>query len=50
LNLIPGKKVQVENKLDAKGSLIILVEGERCTIDNELASIIYVKKNGEVSN
>jgi len=50
LNLIPGKKVQVENKLRAKGSLIILVEGERCTIDDELASIIYVKKNGEVSN
>ncbi len=50
LNLIPGKKVQVENKLRAEGSLIILVEGERCAIDDELASIIYVKKNGEVSN
>ena len=47
LNLIPGKRVQVENKIVPSGSLTIRVEGESCTIDPDLASIIYVKKNGE---
>jgi len=51
LNLIPGKWVQVENKIVPSGSLTIRVEGESCTIDHDLASIIYVKKNGgEVRN
>jgi DtxR family Mn-dependent transcriptional regulator len=50
LNLTPGKRVQVENIVPG-GSLAIIVEGERCTIDPDLASIIYVKKNGgEVRN
>jgi DtxR family Mn-dependent transcriptional regulator len=50
LNLTPGKRVQVENK-GPSGSLTILIEGERCTIDHDLASIIYVKTNGgEVRN
>ena len=51
LNLTPGKWVQVENKIVPSGSLTIRVEGESCTIDHDLASIIYVKKNGgEVRN
>jgi len=50
LNLTPGKRVQVENIVPG-GSLAIIVEGERCTIDPDLASIIYFKKNeGEVRN
>lgn len=47
LNLTPGKRVQVENKIVPSGSLTIRVEGESCTIEPDLASIIYVKKNGE---
>lgn len=51
LNLTLGKWVQVENKIVPSGSLTIRVEGESCTIDHDLASIIYVKKNGgEVRN
>ena len=49
LNLTPGKRVQVENIFPG-GSLEIIVDGEICTIDPDLASIIYVKKNGEVRN
>jgi DtxR family Mn-dependent transcriptional regulator len=49
LNLTPGKRVQVEN-IFPSGSLAIRVEGESCTIDPDLASIIYVKTNGEVRN
>jgi len=49
LNLRPGKRVQVENMVPS-GSLAIVVEGESCTIGHDLASIIYVKKNGEVRN
>jgi len=50
LNLTPGKRVEVENKIVPSGSLTIRVEGESCTIDHDLASIIYVKKNeGEVN-
>jgi len=49
LNLTPGKRVQVEN-IFPDGSLEIIVDGEICTIDPDLASIIYVKKNGEVRN
>ena len=50
LNLTPGKQVQVEN-IVAGGSLTIRVEGKLCTIDPDLASIIYVKTNGgEVKN
>ena len=51
LNLTPGKRVEVETKTAASGSLTIHVEGESCTIDHDLASIIYVKMNeGEVNN
>ena len=50
LNLTPGKRVEVEDKIVPSGSLTIRVEGESCTIDHDLASIIYVKKNeGEVN-
>ncbi len=51
LNLTLGKRVEVENKIVPSGPLTIRVEGESCTIDHDLASIIYVKKNeGEVRN
>ncbi|MCZ2809733.1 MAG: metal-dependent transcriptional regulator [Candidatus Bathyarchaeota archaeon] len=51
LNLTLGKRVEVENKIVPSGSLTIRVEGESCTIDHDLASIIYVKKNeGELNN
>ncbi len=51
LNLTPGKRVEVENKIVPSGSLTIRVEGESCKIDHDLASIIYVKKNeGELNN
>jgi DtxR family Mn-dependent transcriptional regulator len=50
LNLTPGRWVQVEN-IFSGGSLALIVEGESCTIDADLAAIIYVKKNGgEVRN
>jgi len=50
LNLTPGKRVQVEN-IVLGGFLTICVEGKSFTIDHDLASIIYVKKNeGEVKN
>jgi DtxR family Mn-dependent transcriptional regulator len=45
LNLTPGKLVQVENKVPS-GSLTIRVAEESCTIDPDLASVIYVKTNG----
>jgi DtxR family Mn-dependent transcriptional regulator len=51
LNLTLGKRVEVENKIVPSDSLTIRVEGESCTIDHDLASIIYVKKNeGELNN
>jgi DtxR family Mn-dependent transcriptional regulator len=51
LNLTPGKRVEVETKTAPSGSLTIHVEGESCTIDHDLASIIYVKTNErEVNN
>jgi DtxR family Mn-dependent transcriptional regulator len=51
LNLKPRKRVEVENKIVSSGSLTICVEGECCTIDHDLASIIHVKKTeGEARN
>jgi len=51
LNLKPRKRVEVENKIVSSGSLTICVEGESCTIDHDLASIIHVKKTeGEARN
>jgi len=50
LNLTPGKRVEVENNIPG-GPLTIQVGGKSCTIDRDLASIIYVKNNeGEVRN
>jgi DtxR family Mn-dependent transcriptional regulator len=49
LNLVPGKLVQIENNV-SEGFLTIRVEGESCTIDHDLASVIYVKTNREVKN
>jgi DtxR family transcriptional regulator, Mn-dependent transcriptional regulator len=51
LNLTIGKRVKVENKNVPNGSLTVHVDGESCTIDPELASIIHVKKTkGELRN
>jgi len=51
LNLTPGKRVEIEKKIVPSGPLTIRVEGESCTIDHNLASIIHVKKNeGELNN
>jgi DtxR family transcriptional regulator, Mn-dependent transcriptional regulator len=51
LNLTLGKRVKVENKNVPNGSLTLRVDGENCTINAELASIIHVKKTkGELRN
>jgi DtxR family Mn-dependent transcriptional regulator len=50
LNLTPGKRVQIEDRGVADGYLRVIVEGECCTIDPEMASIIYVKTNGDLRN
>lgn len=51
LNLTPGERVKVENKIGHRGPLTIRVRKESCTIDHDVASIIYVKKNaGELRN
>jgi DtxR family Mn-dependent transcriptional regulator len=50
LNLTPGTSVHVEGRTVSGGSLVVVVGDETCTIDVELASVIYVKKNGEVKN
>jgi DtxR family Mn-dependent transcriptional regulator len=50
LKLTPGTRVRIEDKTVSGGSLVVVVGGENCTIDVDLASIIYVKKNGEVKN
>ena len=44
LKLKPGKRIELENKSVPKGSLIIRVGEESCTLENDLAAIIYVKK------
>ena len=50
LKLTPGERVQMEN-IVPRGSVTIRVRNESCTIDHDLAAIIYVKKDeGEVSN
>jgi DtxR family Mn-dependent transcriptional regulator len=50
-NLMPGKRVDIENKDASSGSLTISVEGECFTINPDLASIIHVKiTEGDVSN
>jgi DtxR family Mn-dependent transcriptional regulator len=43
LKLIPGKQIEIQNKSDTNGELIIRVENEDQIIDNDLAAIIYVK-------
>jgi DtxR family transcriptional regulator, Mn-dependent transcriptional regulator len=47
LNLTLGKRVEIEDKNVARGSLTIRVNGESCKIDHDLASIIHVKKTLE---
>jgi DtxR family Mn-dependent transcriptional regulator len=43
LKLTPGKRVQIEN-VGPRDSLTISIDGESCTIDYDLASVIHVKK------
>jgi len=45
LNLTPGERVEVEDNTAAGGSLTVRTGNKSCTIDHELASIIYVKKD-----
>ena len=47
LNLMPGEQVEVETKTVASGFLIVRVGNEHVQIDNGIASIIFVKTNGE---
>ena len=48
LKLTPGERIQVEKKKVPKGHLKIRVGNKSCIIDHNVASIIYVKKNGDV--
>ena len=48
LNLIPGTPVKVSNKTNQAEQLEITVENKNCSIDPDLASIIFVKKIGNV--
>ena len=51
LKLTPGERVKIEEKTVSDGSLTVRVGNESCTIDHDVASIIYVKKDeGEVKN
>jgi DtxR family Mn-dependent transcriptional regulator len=51
LKLTPGERIEVENRTVSGGPLTVRVRNERCTIDYDVASIIYVKKDeGEVKN
>lgn len=45
LNLIPGERVQIESKTVPSGSLTVRVGNKSCTIDHDVAVIIYVKKD-----
>jgi DtxR family Mn-dependent transcriptional regulator len=44
LKLTPGMRIEIEKKSVPSGSLIVRVGKERCTLENDLATIIYVKK------
>jgi DtxR family Mn-dependent transcriptional regulator len=46
LKLTPGERIRVEDKTSPSGSLTVRVGNKRCTIDSDVASIIYVKMNG----
>ena len=37
-------RIEIEKKSIPSGSLIVRVGKERCTLENDLATIIYVKK------
>ena len=50
LNLIPGTKIKIVTKTGKTGQLEVSVENQNCTIDQSLAAIIYVEKNGDVDN
>ena len=45
MKLTPGQRVEVENNTGSNGSLTVRVGNESCTIDHNVASIIYVKKD-----
>jgi DtxR family Mn-dependent transcriptional regulator len=51
LKLTPGERVEVEDKTVSSGSLTVRVGNKCSTIDHNVASIIYVKKDeGDVKN
>jgi DtxR family Mn-dependent transcriptional regulator len=50
LKLTPGEPVEVEEKTVSDCSLTVRVGNKSCTIDHQLASIIYVKKDEEVKS
>jgi Fe2+ transport system protein FeoA len=50
LQLVPGERVTVENKNGSSGSLTVHVGDDLIDVDEKIASIIYVKTNGEVEN
>jgi DtxR family Mn-dependent transcriptional regulator len=50
LKLTPGERIEVQNKTVPSGPLTVRVGNERIQIDNDIASIIYVKTNGVVQN
>lgn len=45
LKLTPGERVKIEEKTVSGGSLTVWVGNKSCTIDHDVASIIYVKKD-----
>ena len=49
LKLKPGEKIQIE-KVDPQNSVTVKVRNKSCTINNDVASIIYVKKSEDVKN
>lgn len=50
LKLTPGEPIEIEHKAASGGALTVRVRNESCTIGNDVASIIYVKKVGAVLN
>ena len=45
LNLTPGERIEIENKTSPSGSLTVRVGNENCTIEHDIAAVIYVKKD-----
>jgi DtxR family Mn-dependent transcriptional regulator len=48
LSLVPGQTVVVESKSGPNGPYTVSVGGKTCMVDHDVASIIYVKPEGDV--